>query len=91
MTFRSKRYAELLALPAGARPDLSTIGARLRAARRAANLSQQQVSDVCGLCRASIRAYEAGTRSPTLACAIDLAAHLGVPLQWLATGDAPVL
>ena len=48
------------------------VGERLKEARLAKGLSQQELGDLLGVSKVSICGYEKGTRTPTLNNFIDL-------------------
>ena len=56
-------------------------------ARHRAGLTQQQLAARVGTNRVSIARIEIGTRSPSLALALDLAAELGESVEALFGGD----
>lgn len=57
------------------------VGERVRAARRLASLTQEQVSLRSGVDRASVVRIEQGQQSPTVDTLIRIAAAIGVPLR----------
>jgi tetratricopeptide (TPR) repeat protein len=65
--------------------DPRQVGARLRAARRAAGLSQRQLA-FAGCTPAYISRIEAGTRTPSYQILRELGRQLGVSADYLATG-----
>ena len=58
-------------------------GARLRLARRARGLSQQQIANVAGVSRQAVSAVESGVTDPSLRAAIALARALGMTVEEL--------
>jgi transcriptional regulator with XRE-family HTH domain len=68
--------------------DPVALGARLKAAREHAGLSQRQLA-FPGCTAAYISRLEAGARVPSLQMVNQLAARLDVSGQWLATGVEP--
>lgn len=60
-----------------------SIGRRIRAARKAAKLTQIELSESAGIAVNSLRRYEAGQRSPTLGIVEKLAQALKVPILQL--------
>ena len=58
------------------------IGKRLREARKAHNLSAEQLGNMIGVTKVSICCYENGTRTPTLDTLVDLANCLNVDLPY---------
>ena len=71
------------------RVDPVTFAKRLKDARSAAKLTQQQLADACGISDRTVSAWETGTAQGVLAdhlfCVAD---RLGVDARWLATGEA---
>lgn len=68
--------------------DSMTFARRLREARQAAGLTQQQVADACGLTDGAVSAWERGGAENIGAHALFAVADaLGVDPRWLATGD----
>ena len=61
--------------------DVTAIGAEIRAARRAAGLSQVELAELVGLSDRTVRAIEQGTGSPGLSAVIAAAAALGLRLE----------
>lgn len=73
--------------PAGA---LTTFGAALRAARRSAGLTQEELAELSGLDRTYVSGAERGIRNPTLATLDRLAGALGLSVpELLETKDGP--
>lgn len=75
-------------------PNLAVqLGARLRATREAAGLTQQTVADRACSTAATISRFEAGDVTPTLGSVVALARALGVPaaslLDFTARGADP--
>lgn len=60
---------------------------RLRQARLARGLSQEDLARRLGLVSMSISRYERGVSSPRLSRATAIAAELGVSLDWLIRGE----
>lgn len=58
-------------------------GERIRSARKASGLTQEQLAKKCGLATITIRQYESGKREPRLAQMKALAAATGVTIQKL--------
>ncbi len=58
-------------------------GERIKAARKAAGLTQEQLASKCGLATITIRQYESGKRQPRLAQIKDLAMATGTTVQKL--------
>lgn len=58
-------------------------GERIKAARKASGLTQEQLAKKCGLATITIRQYESGKREPRLAQMRALAAATGVTIQKL--------
>lgn len=57
------------------------LGTRIKAARKAAGLTQGQLAERVGMAPITIRQYEGGKRQPRLAQLEALANALGVPLE----------
>lgn len=64
----------------------TTLPERLRSAREAAGLSQNQVAKMLGYYRPTMSDIEAGNRKVFVAELVQLATIYGVGLYWLATG-----
>lgn len=58
-------------------------GERIKAARKAAGLTQEQLASKCGLATITIRQYESGKRQPRLTQIKDLATATGTTVQKL--------
>ena len=58
-------------------------GARLRLARQARGLSQQQLAGVAGVTRQAVSAVESGHSDPSLRVALGLARALGMTVEEL--------
>jgi putative molybdopterin biosynthesis protein len=65
-------------------------GARLRLARQARGLSQQQLAGVAGVTRQAVSAVEAGHSDPSLRVALGLARALGMTIEELFGRGDPV-
>ena len=74
----------------GTREQMKAIGKRLRATREAKGLSQRQLSTE-GVSPAYISRIEAGDRHPSLNALRLMADRLGVSVEYLETGEEPVL
>ena len=64
--------------------DVNDFPARLRKLREERRQSRVVVSELCGLDRGAVRAYERGERAPTLEALVALADYFGVSLDYLA-------
>lgn len=62
-------------------------GKRLRAARLARKLTQQNVADILGMTVNAYQKYEQSERSPSLETLIKLADLYAVPIDWLLCRD----
>lgn len=82
--------AAVQALRDGGTVMADTYGARLKACRRAAGLSQTEFATKVGLSRSSIANIEAGRQRSLLDDVPDYAEVLGVDPAWLAFGRATV-
>lgn len=72
-------YIPCVSSPQVAQPD---IGAQIRKARDAANLSQVQLAEQLKLGERTVQAWERNERTPRLGALIALAAHLGQPVAF---------
>jgi transcriptional regulator with XRE-family HTH domain len=61
-------------------------GANLKAARKKAGLSQQEIGDRCDIHRTEVSLLERGGREPRLGMILKLAAALGVSAESLCFG-----
>ncbi len=59
------------------------IGSRLRSARLAAGMSQEQLGAAIGVSKMAVSKYESGAVVPASARLVALAAALGVPVSWI--------
>lgn len=59
-------------------PDAINIGSRIRAARKDAGLTQQELGDLAGVSQRTVRAIETGTGNPVLAAVVAVANVLGL-------------
>src|SRR5204862_4587954 len=73
------REREVGAMTESSQPD----GTRLRLARQARGLSQQQLAGVAGVTRQAVSAVESGHSDPSLRVALGLARALGVTVEEL--------
>src|SRR5262245_46370541 len=62
---------------------------RLKQLREAAGLSRQELSDLCGLGRGTVRDYEQGRREPSLAAAFKMADALGASVEEFRDQEEP--
>lgn len=60
-----------------------TFPSRIKKAREEAGYTQQQISDITGICRSSIAKYEVGSLEPSLETLGTLAQFLNVNINWL--------
>lgn len=74
-----------------ARDLIPGLGARLKAARVAAGLTQQAVQEACGVVRTNLVRYERDTKTPTLRVLYVLARAYGVEVCSLLPPAAEVL
>jgi transcriptional regulator with XRE-family HTH domain len=56
----------------------NVVGKKIRTLRRAAGLSQETLSERCGIFRTYLSRIESGEANPTLVVLVSLAAALGV-------------
>lgn len=68
------------------RVPVLTLSIRLRLAREAAGLSQEELADAVGISRRSISNYEVGLTQPNRPNMLSLALVTGVSLEWLMAG-----
>lgn len=66
--------------------DAVQMGARLREARRAKNLTQEHVADILGLEKATISHWELGRHAPSFEALTKLVTLYGRSLSWLLVG-----
>lgn len=71
-----------------ARPDVTTLGGRIRAARERRGLTQRELAEAVGVGARAVRLWEAGRKQPYLARLRTLARVLVVDLGWLLEGSA---
>jgi len=64
-------------------PDTATLGQRLRSAREAAGLTQDDVAARFGIKRVSVTQWESDTTRPALTRLPELAALLNTDMEWL--------
>jgi putative transcriptional regulator len=60
--------------------DVEDLGNRIRSARKAAHLTQQDLADLAGVSERTIRAIETGTGNPALAAVAAVVNVLGLRL-----------
>jgi transcriptional regulator with XRE-family HTH domain len=65
------------------REQLSAMGARIRAAREAAGLSQEALADIAGLHRTYVGGVERGERNVTVGSLLTIARSLGLDAREL--------
>jgi transcriptional regulator with XRE-family HTH domain len=66
-----------------------SVGERLKIARKAAGLTQEELGEVINVKKSQISNIENGTSELTKSNAIVLCGELGVPLDWLLLGVGP--
>ena len=69
--------------------DGSTFGQRLRAARKATGLTQQELAGQLGRAQTAISYWEADRREPSIGSLAAMAELLGVDLNWLIGVERP--
>jgi transcriptional regulator with XRE-family HTH domain len=69
---------------------MSTIGERIREARRTKKWRQEDLANQIGVVRLTIHSWEAGKREPHRCRFLGLARALGVDLDWLKFGTEPL-
>ena len=67
--------------------DEKIFGKRLKEARKAAGLCQQELANILGVNRASICRLERSINMPALHTAVLMADALGVSLDWITGGE----
>jgi transcriptional regulator with XRE-family HTH domain len=67
------------------------MGQRIRQARQAKTLTQQQIADRFKISRAAVAQWEGGDTNPGTAKLEGVAEILGVQIEWLTTGRGPML
>lgn len=72
-----------------AKPDLSTIGGRMRHLRAVRRLTQDQVAERCGVPQTSLSRWERGEADPAIDVVAKLAAIGSCTLDWLVNGTGP--
>lgn len=65
----------------------TTLGGRLRQARNARHLTQQQVGDLLGTTHATIGQWERNETLPDLRNLVAAAEHYGISLDWIVWGS----
>lgn len=65
---------------------MTTIGDRLRYARKTRRISQTELGRMCGRGRRAVSKWENGTASPTARELAAIAAVLPIDLHWIITG-----
>ncbi len=65
---------------------LQELGKAIRAQRKAAGLTQEQLAERCGYDPTYISMLENGHRNPPVLTLFNIARHLGQPLSQLLTG-----
>lgn len=69
---------------------MTTIGEKIKKARRTANLTQKELGEACGLAEITIRNYEAGKYKPKYETLVKLSEVLKVKIDWL-LGITPLI
>ncbi|ARL48202.1 hypothetical protein BOC50_36420 [Burkholderia pseudomallei] len=65
------------------------IGTRIRELRKAKGMTLQQLADVFGISRASVSEWESGRSKPDVSRLVELAAALGVAVEYLLDDNGP--
>lgn len=71
------------------RSKLEGLGERLREARTAAGVTQEQLAEAIGVSRPAVSQYEHGEMRPGLDTLERAAHHLGVRAGWLGFAELP--
>ncbi|WP_103713685.1 helix-turn-helix domain-containing protein [Pseudomonas syringae] len=67
------------------------INDRIRLAIEARELSLKEAAKVCSLSYSSLQNWVGGIREPRPEALIALGSHLGISIDWLLTGEGPML
>jgi transcriptional regulator with XRE-family HTH domain len=67
----------------------TSMGERIRAAREAAGLSQDQLAELTGMSKTTVSNWERGVMNPRVRELPDLRLHLKTSIDYLVCGDAP--
>lgn len=65
---------------------MTTIGDRIRYARKTRRISQTALGRMCGRSRRTVAKWEVGTSSPTARELAAIAAEIPIDLHWIITG-----
>lgn len=71
--------------------DKKAFGNRLRAARKNAGITSEEVATKLDFCGVTVRYWECGRSTPTLQTLCQLADMLGVSVGWLAAGEGDMM
>lgn len=85
---RNLRRLLLAAMEQAAQNDLEGLGARIREARMAAGLTQDELADLIGVGMRQVQYYESGTSNPYRTLR-RIAEATGRSVGWFLHGDAP--
>lgn len=69
--------------------DFGAVGARIRACRLEAGMSQERLAELSDLSPPYVSHVERGVKGPSLGALIRLAAALGVTIDYLLAGNQP--
>ncbi len=67
----------------------TSMGERIRAAREAAGLSQDQLAELTGMSKTTVSNWERGVMNPRVRELPDLRRHLKTSIDYLVCGDEP--
>jgi transcriptional regulator with XRE-family HTH domain len=67
---------------------VSSVGEKIRVARGAANLTQEQLAQRIGVTRGAVAQWESNTTRPRMESVIKLAAATGSSFDWLYGGES---
>ena len=70
-----------VSLPIGSMANAKALGQQVRAARRTAGLTQQDLADACGVGRRFISELESGKPTARLGLALNVIQNLGLSLR----------
>jgi transcriptional regulator with XRE-family HTH domain len=90
VTVGSTTMVVLLRAIEAAESPAMTVGIRIKIARTAARMTQEELSTASGISQQMISALENGRRQNTFEL-VHVARALGVRYEWLATGELPMV
>lgn len=69
--------------------DYASLGAKIKAARKNQNITQEQLAESCGLSASYIGHIERGTRIPSLETLCKISSLLGISLDYMLLDSLP--